>query len=137
MKSLISITEKEIKSKFHDVLDMATEAVLRTGATVTIAVKTGSKWGIHKEVAKVIYIEHGGVKYVYNREVLEKIYPNFLLGKINNAESRIASIILNAIGNTGVFDNVNEQMRNELFKAAEKSAKQVIKHISDEKDSSI
>lgn len=71
MKSLISITPREFKRNFNEVMEMCTDMCMTTNQEIIITVPTSRKSNTHAEIAKLIPVE-GGIKYEYNKELMDK-----------------------------------------------------------------
>ncbi len=76
MKSLISVTPREFKRNFNEVMEMCTDMCMTTNQEIIITVPTSRKSNTHAEIAKLVPVENGrGVKYEYNHELLKKFNP--------------------------------------------------------------
>lgn len=62
MKSLISVTPREFKRNFNEVMEMCTDMCMTTNQEIIITVPTSRKSNTHAEIAKVTPV-NGGVKY--------------------------------------------------------------------------
>ena len=71
MKSLISVTPREFKRNFNEVMEMCTDMCMTTNQEIIITVPTSRKSNTHAEIAKLIPVE-GGIKYEYNKELMDK-----------------------------------------------------------------
>ena len=69
MKSLISVTPREFKRNFNEVMEMYTDMCMTTNQEIIITVPTSRKSNTHAEIAKLIPVE-GGIKYEYNKELI-------------------------------------------------------------------
>ena len=64
MKSLISVTPREFKRNFNEVMEMCTDMCMTTNQEIVITVPTSRKSNTHAEIAKLIPVENGrGIKY--------------------------------------------------------------------------
>lgn len=57
MKSLISVTPREFKRSFNEVMEMRTDMCMATNQEIIITVPTSRKSNIHAEIAKLIPVE--------------------------------------------------------------------------------
>lgn len=71
MKSLISVTPREFKRNLNEVMGMCTDMCMTTNQEIIIAVPTSRKSNTYAEIAKLVPVE-GGIKYEYNRELMDK-----------------------------------------------------------------
>lgn len=71
MKSLISVTPREFKRNFNEVMEMCTYLCMTTNQEIIITVPTSRKSNTYVEIAKFIPVE-GGIKYEYNKELMDK-----------------------------------------------------------------
>lgn len=73
MKSLISVTPREFKRNFNEVMEMCTDMCMTTNQEIIITVPTSRKSNTHAEIAKLVPVENGrGIKYEYNKELMDK-----------------------------------------------------------------
>lgn len=89
MKSLISVTPREFKRNFNEVMEMCTDMCMTTNQEIIITVPTSRKSNTHAEIAKLIPVE-GGIKYEYNKELMDKYGINTSNPKL----SKIGAIML-------------------------------------------
>lgn len=72
MKSLISVTPREFKRNFNEVMEMCTDMCMTTNQEIIITVPS-RKSNTHAEIAKLVPVENGrGIKYEYNEELMDK-----------------------------------------------------------------
>ena len=71
MKSLISVTPREFKRNFNEVMEMCTDMCMTTNQEIIITVPTSRKSNTHAEIAKLIPVE-GSIKHEYNKELMDK-----------------------------------------------------------------
>lgn len=89
MKSLISVTPREFKRNFNEVMEMCTYLCMATNQEIIITVPTSRKSNTHTEIAKLIPVEEG-IKYEYNRELMDKHGINAPNPKATKIEAIIA-----------------------------------------------
>lgn len=89
MKSLISVTPKEFKRNFNEVMEMCTDTCMTINQEVVITIPTSRKSNTHVEIAKLVPVE-GSIKYEYNRELMDKYGINASNPKTAKAEVIIA-----------------------------------------------
>lgn len=89
MKSLISVTPREFKRNFNEVMEMCTDMCMITNQEIVITVPTSRKSNTHAEIAKLVPVE-GGIKYEYNRELMDKHGINASNPKAAKIEAIIA-----------------------------------------------
>lgn len=89
MKSLISVTPREFKRHFGEVMEMCTDMCMTTNQEIVITIPTSRKSNTHAEIAKLVPVE-GGIKYEYNRELMDKHGINASNPKAAKIEAIIA-----------------------------------------------
>lgn len=89
MKSLISVTPREFKRHFGEVMEMCTDMCMTTNQEIVITIPTSRKSNTHAEIAKLVSVE-GGIKYEYNRELMDKHGINASNPKAAKIEAIIA-----------------------------------------------
>lgn len=124
MKSLISVTPREYKRDFNEVMEMCTDLCMTTNQEIIIAVPTSRKSNTYAEIAKLVPVENGrGIKYEYNKELMDKYGINASNPKL----SKIEAIIADAFENEGVYSLISPEVKNRFAKAVEIAAKKLIK----------
>lgn len=88
MKSLISVTPREFKRHFGEVMDMCADMCMTTNQEIVITIPEKKNGETHVEIAKITPVG-GGIKYSYNRELLKK-YGIKTDNRMNKIESAIA-----------------------------------------------
>nr|DAT08104.1 MAG TPA: hypothetical protein [Caudoviricetes sp.] len=121
MKSLISVTPREFKRNFNEVMEMCTDMCMTTNQEIIITVPTSRKSNTHAEIAKLIPVE-GGIKYEYNKELMDKYGINASNPKL----SKIEAIMADAFENEGVYSLISPEVENRFAKAVEIAAKKLI-----------
>ena len=121
MKSLISVTPREFKRNFNEVMEMCTDMCMTTNQEIVITVPTSRKSNTHAEIAKLIPVE-GGIKYEYNKELMDKYGINTSNPKL----SKIGAIMADAFEKEGVYSLISPEVENRLARAAEIAAKKLI-----------
>ena len=122
MKSLISVTPREFKRNFNEVMEMCTDMCMTTNQEIIIAVPTSRKSNTHAEIAKFIPVE-GGIKYEYNKELMDKHGINASNPKL----SKIGAIMADAFEKEGVYSLISPEVEHRLARAAETAAKKLVK----------
>lgn len=122
MKSLISVTPREFKRHFGEVIEMCTDMCMTTNQEIVITIPEKKNGQTHAEIAKVIPVD-GGYKYEYNYELLKK----FGINTQNPKLSKIATIMANAFEQEGVYMSISQTAEQKLAKAIETVAKELIK----------
>lgn len=122
MKSLISVTPREFKRNFNEVMGMCTDMCMTTNQEIVIAVPTSRKSNTHAEIAKLVPVE-GGVKYEYNRELMDK----HGIDASNPKASKIGAIMAEAFEKEGVYSLISPEVEHRLARAVETAAKELIK----------
>lgn len=89
MKSLISVTPREFKRHFGEVMEMCTDMCMTTNQEIVITIPTSRKSNTHAEIAKLVPVE-GGIKYEHNRELMDKHGINASNPKAAKIEAIIA-----------------------------------------------
>lgn len=89
MKSLISVTPREFKRHFGEVMEMCTDMCMTTNQEIVITIPTSRKSNTHAEIAKLVPVE-GDIKYEYNRELMDKHGINASNPKAAKIEAIIA-----------------------------------------------
>lgn len=123
MKSLISVTPREFKRDFNEVMEMCTDMCMTTNQEIIITVPTSRKSNTHAEIAKLIPVENGrGIKYEYDKELMDKYGINASNPKL----SKIEAIMADAFENEGVYSLISPEVKNRFAKAVEIAAKKLI-----------
>lgn len=123
MKSLISVTPREFKRDFNEVMEMCTDMCMTTNQEIIITVPTSRKSNTHAEIAKLVPVENGrGIKYEYDKELMDKHGIN----ASNPRLSKIEAIMADAFKNEGVYSLISPEVKNRLAKAVEIAAKKLI-----------
>ena len=124
MKSLISVTPREYKRDFNEVMEMCTDLCMTTNQEIIIVVPTSRESNTHAEIAKLVPVENGrGIKYEYNKELMDKYGINASNPKL----SKIEAIMTDAFENEGVYSLISPEVKNRFAKAVEIAAKKLIK----------
>lgn len=121
MKSLISVTPREFKRNFNEVMEMCTDTCMTTNQEIIITVPS-RKSNTHAEIAKLIPVE-GGIKYEYNKELMNKHGINASNPKL----SKIGAIIADAFEKEGVYSLISPEVEHRLARAVETAAKELVK----------
>ena len=122
MKSLISVTPREFKHNFNEVMKMCTDMCMTTNQEIIITVPTSRKSNTHAEIAKFIPVE-GGIKYEYNKELMGKHGINASNPKL----SKIGAIMADAFEKEGVYSLISPEVEHRLARAVETAAKELVK----------
>lgn len=123
MKSLISVTPREFKRNFNEVMEVCTDMCMTTNQEeIIITVPTSRKSNTHAEIAKLIPVE-GGIKYEYNKELMDKHGINASNPKL----SKIGAIMADAFEKEGVYSLISPEVENRLARAVETAAKELVK----------
>lgn len=122
MKSLISVTPREFKRNFNEVMEMCTDMCMTTNQEIIITVPTSRKSNTYAEIAKLVPVE-GGIKYEYNRELMDKHGIN----ASNPKATKIEAIIAEAFEKEGVYSLISPEVEHRLARAAETAAKELVK----------
>ena len=122
MKSLISVTPREFKRNFNEVMEMCTDMCMTTNQEIIITVPTSRKSNTHAEIAKLIPVE-GSIKYEYNKELMDKYGINASNPKL----SKIGAIMADAFEKEGVYSLISPEVEHRLARAVEKAAKELVK----------
>ena len=121
MKSLISVTPREFKHNFNEVMEMCTDMCMTTNQEIIITVPS-RKSNTHAEIAKLIPVE-GGIKYEYNKELMDKHGINASNPKL----SKIGAIMADAFEKEGVYSLISPEVEHRLARAVEIAAKELVK----------
>lgn len=124
MKSLISVTPREFKRNFNEVMEMCTDMCMTTNQEIVITVPTSRKSNTHAEIAKLIPVE-GGIKYEYNKELMDKHGIN----ASNPKAAKIEAIIADAFEKSGMAEYArnNKEAADKLQSAMIIAAKELVK----------
>lgn len=122
MKSLISVTPREFKRNFNEVMEMCTDMCMTTNQEIIITIPTSRKSNTHAEIAKLIPVE-GGIKYEYNKELMNKYGINASNPKL----SKIGAIMADAFEKEGVYSLISPEVEHRLARAVETAAKELVK----------
>ena len=122
MKSLISVTPREFKRHFGEVMDMCTDMCMATNQEIIITIPEKKNGSTHAEIVKVTPVDDG-VKYEYNHELLKK----FGINTQNPKLSKIAAIMADALEQEKVYTIVSPEAEHRLARAIEVAAKELVK----------
>lgn len=124
MKSLISVTPREFKRNFNEVMEICTDMCMTTNQEIVITVPTSRKSNTHAEIAKLIPVE-GGIKYEYNKELMNKHGIN----ASNPKAAKIEAIIADAFEKSGMAEYArnNKEAADKLQSAMIIAAKELVK----------
>lgn len=122
MKSLISVTPREFKRNFNEVIEMCTDMCTAANQEIIITVPTSRKSNTHAEIAKLIPVE-GGIKYEYNKKFMDKHGINVSNPKL----SKIGAIMADAFEKEGVYSLISPEVEHRLARAVETAAKELVK----------
>lgn len=122
MKCLISVTPREFKRNFNEVMEMCTDKCMTTNQEIIITVPTSRKSNTHAEIAKLIPVE-GGIKYEYNKELMDK----YSINTSNPKLSKIGAIMADAFEKEGVYSLISPEVEHRLARAVETAAKELVK----------
>lgn len=122
MKSLISVTPREFKRNFNEVIEMCADMCMTTNQEIIITVPTSRKSNTHAEIAKLIPVE-GSIKYEYNKELMDKHGIN----ASNPNLSKIGAIMADAFEKEGVYSLISPEVEHRLARAVETAAKELVK----------
>lgn len=122
MKSLISVTLREFKRNFNEVMEMCTDMCMATNQEIIITVPTSRKPSTHAEIAKLIPVE-GGIKYEYDKELMDKYGINASNPKL----SKIGAIMADTFEKEGVYSTIIPEVEHKLARAIETAAKELVK----------
>lgn len=123
MKSLISVTPREFKRNFNEVMEMCTDMCMTTNQEIIITVPTSRKSNTHAEIAKLIIPVERGIKYEYNKELMDKHGINASNPKL----SKIGAIMADAFEKEGVYSLISPEVEHRLARAVETAAKELVK----------
>lgn len=122
MKSLISVTPREFKRNFNEVMEMCTDMCMTTNQEIIITVPTSRKSNTHAEIAKLIPVE-GSIKHEYNKELMDKHGINAPNPKL----LKIVAITADAFEKEGVYSLISPEVEHRLARAVETAAKELVK----------
>lgn len=122
MKSLISVTPREFKRNFNEVMKMCADMCTTTNQEIVITVPTSRKSNTHAEIAKLIPVEEG-IKYECNKELMDKHDINASNPKL----SKIGAIMTDAFEKEGVYSLISPEVEHRLARAVETAAKELVK----------
>lgn len=124
MKSLISVTPREFKRNFNEVMEMCTDMCMTTNQEIIITVPTSRKSNTHAEIAKLIPVE-GGIKYEYNKELMDKHGIN----ASNPKAAKIEAIMAEAFEKSGLAEycRKNKEAVGYIQKAMALAAEELVK----------
>ena len=122
MKSLISVTPREFKRRFCEVMEMCADMCMTTNQEIVITIPEKKNGQTHAEIAKVIPVD-GGYKYEYNHELLKK----FGINTQNPKLSKIGAIMADAFEKEGVYSLISPEVEHRLARAVETAAKELVK----------
>lgn len=123
MKSLISVTPREFKRHFGEVMDMCTDMCMTTNQEIVITIPEKKNGQTHIEIAKITPVD-GGIKYGYNHELLKKFGIN-----TDNRMNRIENVIAEALEKSGLAEycRKNKEAVGYTQKAVALAAEELVK----------
>lgn len=121
MKSLISVTPREFKRNFNEVMEMCADTCMTTNQEIIITVPS-RKSNTHAEIAKLIPVE-GSIKYEYNKELMDKHGINAPNPKL----LKITAIMADTFKEEGVYSLISLEVEHRLARAVEIVAKELVK----------
>lgn len=123
MKSLISVTPREFKRHFGEVMDMCTDMCTTTNQEIVITIPEKKNGQTHVEITKITPVS-GGIKYSYNHELLKKFGIN-----TDNRVNRIENVIADAFEKSGMAEYAknNKEVADKLQSAMIITAKELVK----------
>lgn len=122
MKNLISVTPREFKRNFKEVMKMCTDVCMTTNQEIIITVPTSRKSNTHAEIAKLIPVE-GSIKYEYNKELMDKHGISAPDPKL----LKIVTIIADAFEKEGVYSLISPEVEHRLARAVKTAVKELVK----------
>lgn len=123
MKSLISVTPREFKHNFNEVMEMCTYLCIITNQEIIITVPS-RKSNTHAEIAKLVPVKNGrSIKYEYNEELMNRHGFNIFNPKL----SKIGDIMADAFEKEGVHSLISPEVEHKLARAVETAAKKLVK----------
>ncbi len=126
MKSLISVTPREFKRHFGEVMDMCTDMCMTTNQEIAITIPEKKNGQTHVEIAKITPVDRG-IKYGYNHELLKKFGIN-----IDNRMNRIENAIADAFEKSGIAEYArnNKEVAGKLQSTITIAAEELVKQLS-------
>lgn len=124
MKCLISVTPREFKRDFDEVMEMCADMCMTTNQEIIITVPTNRKSNTHAEIAKIVPVGKG-IKYEYNRELMDK----YGINASNPKAAKIEAIIADAFEKSGMaeYTRNNKEAADKLQSAMIIAAKELVK----------
>lgn len=122
MKSLISVTPREFKHHFGEVMEMCINMCMTTNQEIIITIPEKKNGPTHTEIARVTPVD-SGVKYEYNHELFKK----FGINTQNPKFSKIAAIMADALEQEKVYTIISPEAEHRLARAMEIAAKEFVK----------
>lgn len=123
MKSLISVTPREFKRNFNEVMEMCADMCMTTNQEIIITVPS-RKSNTYTEIAKLVPVENGrGIKYEYNKELMDKHGINTSNPKL----SKIEAIMADAFEKERVYSLISPEVKHRLARAIETAVKELVK----------
>ena len=123
MKSLISVTPREFKRHFGEVMDMCTDVCMTTNQEISIVIPEKKNGQTYVEIAKITSVGEG-IKYSYNHEILKKFGIN-----TDSRMNKIGSIMADALEQEKVYTIVSHEAEHRLARAMETAAKELVKQL--------
>lgn len=124
MKNLISVTPREFKRDFNEVMKMCTDMCMTANQEIIITIPS-RKSNTYAEIAKLVPVENGrGIRYEYNKELMDKYDIN---ASTNPKLSKIGAIMADAFEKEGVYSLISPEVEHRLARAVETAAKELVK----------
>lgn len=123
MKSLISVTPREFKRHFVEVMDMCADMCTTTSQEIVSTIPEKKNGQTYIEIAKITPVD-GGIKYNYNHELLKKFGIN-----TDNRMNRIENVIADAFEKSGMAEYArnNKEAADKLQSTMIIAAKELVK----------
>lgn len=123
MKSLISVTPREFKRHFSEVMEMCTDMCMTTNQEIAITIPEKKNGQTHIDIAKIMPV-NGGVKYEYSRELLKKFGIN-----TDSRMNKLEMIITDAFEKSGLaeYSKKNKEAVEYMQKAMTLVAREIMK----------
>lgn len=124
MKNLISVTPREFKRHFNEIIDECSDVCMSTNQEIAIIIPEKKDGKTYIEITSLVPL-HGGIQYNYNKELLKKYGIN-----IDNRVNIVENIISDTFKDADIFGQLDDKATNYLKRAINLAAIELIKRFN-------
>lgn len=124
MKNLISVTPREFKRHFNEIIDECSDVCMSTNQEIAIIIPEKKDGKTYIKITSLVPL-HGGIQYNYNKELLKKYGIN-----IDNRVNIVENIISDTFKDADIFGQLDDKATNYLKRAINLAAIELIKRFN-------